>query len=73
MPRLWRRARHQRHAENHAEGRIHLRALLRGGASDDEIEGELRRVWSGRADRYSDLRSAATKDLPKVEMSYIGG
>jgi cyclic pyranopterin phosphate synthase len=50
-----------------------LRALLRGGASDDEVESELRRVWSGRADRYSDLRSAATKDLPKVEMSYIGG
>ncbi|MFZ1881622.1 MAG: GTP 3',8-cyclase MoaA [Gaiellaceae bacterium] len=50
-----------------------LRALLRNGASDDEVESELRRVWSGRADRYSDLRSAATKDLPKVEMSYIGG
>jgi cyclic pyranopterin phosphate synthase len=50
-----------------------LRALLRGGASDDEVENELRRVWSGRTDRYSDLRSAATKDLQKVEMSYIGG
>jgi cyclic pyranopterin phosphate synthase len=50
-----------------------LRALLRGSASDEEIESELRRVWSGRVDRYSDLRSAATKDLPKVEMSYIGG
>jgi cyclic pyranopterin phosphate synthase len=50
-----------------------LRALLRSGASDDEVESELRRVWSGRVDRYSDLRSAATKDLPKVEMSYIGG
>jgi cyclic pyranopterin phosphate synthase len=50
-----------------------LRALLRSGTSDDEVESELRRVWSGRADRYSDLRSAATKDLPKVEMSYIGG
>ena len=30
-------------------------------------------VWSGRTDRYSDLRSAATADLDKVEMSYIGG
>jgi GTP 3',8-cyclase len=50
-----------------------LRALLRGGAPDAEIEAELRRVWSGRNDRYSDLRSAATDDLPKVEMSYIGG
>jgi cyclic pyranopterin phosphate synthase len=50
-----------------------LRALVRGGAPDEEIETELRRVWSGRTDRYSDLRSAATEDLPKVEMSYIGG
>src|SRR6478609_6484252 len=50
-----------------------LRALLRSGASDDEVESELRRVWSGRADRYSDLRSAATAGLDKVEMSYIGG
>ena len=50
-----------------------LRALIRGGASDDELETALRQVWSGRADRYSDLRSAATAGLPKVEMSYIGG
>ena len=50
-----------------------LRALLRGGAPDAQIETELRRVWAGRTDRYSDLRSAATESLPKVEMSYIGG
>ena len=30
-------------------------------------------IWTRRADRYSDLRSAATTDLPKVKMSYIGG
>jgi cyclic pyranopterin phosphate synthase len=50
-----------------------LRALIRGGADDEEIEAALRRVWGGRADRYSDLRSAATTGLDKVEMSYIGG
>jgi GTP 3',8-cyclase len=50
-----------------------LRALLRGGAEDAAIEAELRRVWAGRTDRYSDLRSAATEGLPRVEMSYIGG
>jgi cyclic pyranopterin phosphate synthase len=50
-----------------------LRALLRSGATDAEVETELRRVWAGRGDRYSDLRSAATENLPKVEMSYIGG
>ena len=44
-----------------------------GGATDEELEAAVRAVWGGRADRYSDLRSAATKDLDKVEMSYIGG
>jgi GTP 3',8-cyclase len=50
-----------------------LRALIRGGATDDELEEAVRTVWGGRADRYSDLRSAATTGLDKVEMSYIGG
>ncbi|HEX5579433.1 MAG TPA: radical SAM protein, partial [Candidatus Limnocylindria bacterium] len=50
-----------------------LRALVRGGASDDELEAELRTIWELRDDRYSELRSAETVDLPKVEMSYIGG
>ncbi|HEY8646224.1 MAG TPA: GTP 3',8-cyclase MoaA [Gaiellaceae bacterium] len=50
-----------------------LRALIRGGASDEELETAVRTVWGGRADRYSDLRSAATAELDKVEMSYIGG
>jgi cyclic pyranopterin phosphate synthase len=50
-----------------------LRALLRGGTPEAELEAELRRVWAGRSDRYSDLRAAATKGLPKIEMSYIGG
>ena len=30
-------------------------------------------VWKRRADRYSEIRSASTLRLPKVEMSYIGG
>jgi len=50
-----------------------LRALIRGGASDEELETALRAVWSVRGDRYSELRSAATAGLRKVEMSYIGG
>jgi cyclic pyranopterin phosphate synthase len=50
-----------------------LRALIRGGAPDEELETAVRTVWGGRADRYSDLRSAATAGLDKVEMSYIGG
>ncbi|MFL5930389.1 MAG: GTP 3',8-cyclase MoaA [Gaiellaceae bacterium] len=50
-----------------------LRAVLRSGASDDELFGVIGEVWRVRDDRYSDLRTAATTDLPKVEMSYIGG
>ena len=50
-----------------------LRALLRNGSDDDAIAETIRAVWSAREDRYSDLRSAATEKLPKIEMSYIGG
>jgi len=50
-----------------------LRALIRGGASDEELEAALGDVWRVRADRYSELRSSATAGLDKVEMSYIGG
>jgi cyclic pyranopterin phosphate synthase len=50
-----------------------LRQILRDGASDDELALSIRGVWHKRADRYSDLRTAETAALPKVEMSYIGG
>jgi cyclic pyranopterin phosphate synthase len=50
-----------------------LRALVRGGASDEELTAAVETLWGRRSDRYSELRSAATTDLPKVEMSYIGG
>jgi cyclic pyranopterin phosphate synthase len=50
-----------------------LRALVRGGASDDDLGEAVRGIWSARVDRYSELRSAATNGLQKVEMSYIGG
>jgi cyclic pyranopterin phosphate synthase len=50
-----------------------LRALVRGGAGDDELREAIEGVWAVRADRYSERRSEATAGLPKVEMSYIGG
>ena len=50
-----------------------LRALLRSDATDDDIAAAIRSVWGARSDRYSELRSSATRDLPRVEMSYIGG
>jgi cyclic pyranopterin phosphate synthase len=66
-----------------AEGRLYtclfamrgfdVRAVLRSGEPDERVAEEIRGVWFRRTDRYSELRSARTADLPKVEMSYIGG
>jgi cyclic pyranopterin phosphate synthase len=50
-----------------------LRELLRSGASDAEIASAVKSVWLRRADRYSEIRGSETKDLHKVEMSFIGG
>ncbi|MDO9088867.1 MAG: GTP 3',8-cyclase MoaA [Burkholderiaceae bacterium] len=53
-----------------------LRALLRGGAPDEDIASAIGQVWQGREDRYSELRAsqpADTPGAPRVEMSYIGG
>ena len=49
-----------------------LRALLRSG-SGDELDETIRAVWTRRTDRYSEIRTADTSALRKVEMSYIGG
>ena len=50
-----------------------LRALLRSGATDEEITSAIAAVWTDRTDRYSDLRSKETAGLHKIEMSFIGG
>ena len=50
-----------------------FRALLRSGASDEDIADHLRAVWEVRDDRYSEQRSENTAGLRRVEMSYIGG
>lgn len=50
-----------------------LRDLLRSGASDEAIVEAITHVWGRRTDRYSELRSENTVNLPKVEMSHIGG
>jgi cyclic pyranopterin phosphate synthase len=50
-----------------------LRALLRSGASDDEIRDAVAALWTKRSDRYSEIRSSQTGKLEKIEMSYIGG
>jgi cyclic pyranopterin phosphate synthase len=49
------------------------RAILRSGAGDEAIAEFIERIWSSRGDRYSELRSAGTPSLPKVEMFAMGG
>jgi cyclic pyranopterin phosphate synthase len=50
-----------------------LRALLRGGATDEAIGAFVDGIWHRRADRYSEVRFRATPGERKVEMSHIGG
>ena len=56
-----------------ATGGHDLRALLRGGDSDERIAAAIGHLWGQRDDRYSEIRSAETAPLRKIEMSYIGG
>jgi cyclic pyranopterin phosphate synthase len=50
-----------------------LRSLVRGSASELEIARMITSIWRDRRDRYSEVRSAETAGLDRVEMSYIGG
>lgn len=60
-----------------------LRTLVRNSAKTDELDAELASsigyIWTGRADRYSELRGVSPANMAvsghahKVEMSYIGG
>ncbi|HSH21150.1 MAG TPA: GTP 3',8-cyclase MoaA [Candidatus Caenarcaniphilales bacterium] len=50
-----------------------LRRLLREGADDEAVRGAIAAAWGRRVDRYSELRSLATPDPGRVEMSRVGG
>jgi cyclic pyranopterin phosphate synthase len=50
-----------------------LKGPLRDGESDDQLRERIRGAWELRADRYSELRAAGTRDLPRLEMWAIGG
>jgi len=55
---------------------LDLRAPLRAGADDADILNLIRGAWTGRTDRYSELREELRQTLPgtkKIEMNYIGG
>ena len=50
-----------------------VRAVLRDGSTDEELLAFLADTWRARDDRYSELRSASTSDLPRIEMFAMGG
>ena len=60
-----------------ATGGHDLRALLRGGGSDEDLAAVIGGIWRARTDRYSELRGLSTRRPPapdgRIEMSYIGG
>ena len=63
-----------------AESGFDLKSFIRSGASDDEIRSQVARIWTGRTDRYSDIRwqqvrsgTYETRDHKKIEMITLGG
>ncbi len=53
---------------------LDLRAILRAGASDEDLGAAVAKHWEARSDRYSEERNhRKVRTLPRVEMSYIGG
>ncbi len=57
-----------------ADDGLDLRAPLRDGADDSTLTRMMADSWKTRADRYSQLRHAASEyPARKIEMSYIGG
>jgi cyclic pyranopterin phosphate synthase len=51
-----------------------LRAVLRDpAASDETLREAVAAVWRVRDDRYSEVRTEATSDLPRLEMFAMGG
>jgi GTP 3',8-cyclase len=63
-----------------AETGFDLKSLIRSGASDEEIRSHVAKIWTGRTDRYSDIRwqqvrsgTYAARDHKKIEMITLGG
>jgi cyclic pyranopterin phosphate synthase len=63
-----------------AESGFDLKRLLRLGASDDEIAGQIQNIWGARTDRFSDVRweqvrsgDYQPREHKKIEMITLGG
>jgi GTP 3',8-cyclase len=63
-----------------AESGFDLKALIRSGASDDELTEQVSKIWAMRTDQYSDMRWQKVRsgayqplDHKKIEMITLGG
>ena len=61
-----------------ADNGVDLKTPMRSGATDDDVAAIMVGAWSGRSDRYSELRGGVPLGMPttarnRIEMSYIGG
>ena len=63
-----------------AESGFDLKAMIRSGASDDEIRNQVSKIWALRSDRYSDIRWEQVRNgaynagqHKKIEMITLGG
>jgi cyclic pyranopterin phosphate synthase len=53
---------------------LDLKSYMRSEAySKEDLYARLSKHWTGRDDRYSELRASGTATKSKIEMSYIGG
>lgn len=53
-----------------------VKALIRNGATDNDLKAQFKRLWSIRNDQYSDKRTMQTIEnnrKKKINMNYIGG
>lgn len=55
-----------------AKGTV-LRDKIREGMNEDQLVDVIRKLWSSRADRYSELRNNLPQRRPHVEMYRMGG
>ena len=63
-----------------AESGFDLKGLIRSGATDHEIRGQVAKIWATRTDRYSDARweqvrsgNYQPREHKKIEMITLGG
>ena len=52
---------------------LDIKNIIRSDDYERKFLEYFNKIWSQRSDQYSEIRFTKKKDIPKVEMSYIGG